>query len=175
MCQEHEARNHELEHAVKRIVRRIESLEVQQVANGQVNEKQHHSPNETKKKEFRKAVRIAVARQLEAEKESIMEARSNNMEVFHKLVQKNRREGIDHILDINVSETTFSGDKVIEGFKEHFCALSTLKHVKEWAFCNPEYHSQVEMEKRNICKQVDQESIRPVIENKVRKAISTTN
>lgn len=46
-CQELEARNHELEHTVKTLVRRIESLEVQQVANGQVNEKQHHSPGET--------------------------------------------------------------------------------------------------------------------------------
>ncbi|VDI25644.1 Hypothetical predicted protein [Mytilus galloprovincialis] len=46
-CQELEARNHELEHTVKTLVRRIESLEVQQVANGQVNEKQHHSPSET--------------------------------------------------------------------------------------------------------------------------------
>ena len=42
------------------------------------------------KREFRRAVRIKVARQKEIEKVNIMEARSNIMELFHKLIQKNR-------------------------------------------------------------------------------------
>jgi hypothetical protein len=48
-------------------------------------------------KEFRWAVRIEVVRQKEIEKVNIMEARSNNMELFHKLIQNNRKKGLEHI------------------------------------------------------------------------------
>ena len=50
-----------------------------------------------------------------------MEARSNNMELFHKLIQKNRKKGLEHIQDINVNGKTYSGYvEVILGFQEHF-------------------------------------------------------
>ncbi|VDI25646.1 Hypothetical predicted protein [Mytilus galloprovincialis] len=99
------------------------------------------------------------------------------LKVWNSDIKNALKEKTDYVQrmakkDINVNGATYSGDKVIEGFKEHFCTLSTLK---EEAFSNPEYHSQVEMEISNICKLVDQETIRPVIENDVRKAISTIN
>jgi hypothetical protein len=42
------------------------------------------------KQDFRRSIRIAVAKLCECEKETIMESRSNNMEMFHKLIQRNR-------------------------------------------------------------------------------------
>ena len=47
------------------------------------------------KREFRRTIRMEVARQREEQKENIMEARSNNMELFHKLIQSNRKRGIE--------------------------------------------------------------------------------
>jgi hypothetical protein len=46
---------------------------------------------------------------MDVEKVNIMEARSNNMELFHKLIQKNRKKGLEHIEDINVNGKTYSG------------------------------------------------------------------
>ena len=45
------------------------------------------------KQDFRRSIRIAVAKLCECEKETIMESRSNNMEMFHKLIQRNRKKG----------------------------------------------------------------------------------
>jgi hypothetical protein len=97
--------------------------------NGKPNDPTNHLLLQKKhtKKEFRRTVRIEVARQKEIEKVYIMEARSNNMELFHKLIQKNRRKGLEHIQDINVNGKTYSGsDEVILGFQEHFRSLSTF-------------------------------------------------
>jgi hypothetical protein len=62
--------------------------------NGKPNDRTNHLLLQKKKnkKEFHRAVRIEVARQKEIEKVNIMEARSNNMELFHKLIQKNRKK-----------------------------------------------------------------------------------
>jgi UV DNA damage repair endonuclease len=72
--------------------------------NGKPNDPTNHLLLQKKqnKKEFRWAVRIEVARQKEIEKVNIMEARSNIMELFHKLIQKNRKKSLEHIQDINV-------------------------------------------------------------------------
>jgi hypothetical protein len=62
-----------------------------------------------------------------------MEARSNIMELFHKLIQKNRKKGLEHIQDINVNGKTYSGSgEVILGFQEHFRSLSTFdkSHIR---------------------------------------------
>ena len=65
--------------------------------NGKPNDPTNHLLLQKKhnKKEFRRAVRIEVARQKEIEKVNIMEARSNNMELFQKLIQKNRKKGLE--------------------------------------------------------------------------------
>jgi hypothetical protein len=52
------------------------------------------------KQDFRRSIRIAVAKLRECENETIMEAISNNMEMFgpqmfHKLrIQRNRKKGV---------------------------------------------------------------------------------
>ena len=45
------------------------------------------------KQEFRRSIRIAVTKLRECEKETIMEAKSNYIEMFHKLIQRNRKKG----------------------------------------------------------------------------------
>jgi hypothetical protein len=111
--------------------------------NGKPNDPTNHLLLQKKqnKKEFRWAVRIEVARQKEIEKVNIMEARSNNMELFHKLIQKNRNKGLEHIQDINVNGKTYSGsDEVLLGFQEHFRSLSTFDKS---AHKEIRYHQQV--------------------------------
>ena len=103
---------------------------------------------------------IDVARQKEIEKVNIMESRSNNMELFHKLIQKNRKKGLEHIQDINVNGKTYSGsDEVILGFQEHFRSLSTFdKSVHK----EIRYHQQVEMENKYITEMSKEELILPI-------------
>jgi hypothetical protein len=125
------------------------------------------------KKEFRRAVRIEVARQKKIEKVNIMEAQSNNMELFHKLIQKNRKKGLEHIQDINVNGKTYSGsDEVLLGFQEHFRSLSTFDKS---AHKEIRYHQQVEMENKYITEMSKEELILPVTEEEITTAIASIN
>jgi hypothetical protein len=54
------------------------------------------------KKEFRRAVRIELAKLRNEEKENILETRTKDTKMFHKLVRKNRRQGNDMIMELEV-------------------------------------------------------------------------
>jgi hypothetical protein len=45
------------------------------------------------KKEFRRTVRIEIAKLRNKEKENILETRTKDTKMFHKLVRTNRRQG----------------------------------------------------------------------------------
>jgi hypothetical protein len=61
------------------------------------------------------------------EKELIMETKTEDMRLFHKLVRTNRKKGNDVIVDLNVNGIQYEGDEnVITGFGEHFRQLATL-------------------------------------------------
>ena len=52
---------------------------------------------------FRKSVRVEIAKRREDEKELIMETRTRNMKLFHRLVRNTRKKGGEIIMDLNVN------------------------------------------------------------------------
>jgi hypothetical protein len=125
------------------------------------------------KQEFRRSIRIAVAKLHGCEKEAIMEARSNNMEMFHKLIQRNRKKGNECIQDLNVNSITYSGqNEVIQGFKEHFSKLATLEKKQ---FHGNKYHQLVEKEIVYINEMTKNQPIQPITEKELKDAINSIN
>jgi hypothetical protein len=55
------------------------------------------------KKEFRMLIRVELAKQRDEENELIMETKTKDMRLFHKLVRNNRKKGNDVIMDLNVT------------------------------------------------------------------------
>jgi hypothetical protein len=47
--------------------------------------------------------RVELAKQRDEEKELIMETKTEDMRLFHKLVRTNRKKGNDVIVDLNVN------------------------------------------------------------------------
>jgi hypothetical protein len=79
------------------------------------------------KKEFRRLIRVEVEKQRGEEKQLIMETKTKDMRLFHKLVRNNRKKGNDVILDLNVNGIQYEREEnIITGFREHFKQLATL-------------------------------------------------
>jgi hypothetical protein len=61
------------------------------------------------------------------EKELIMETKTKDMRLYHKLVRNNRKKGNDVIMDLNVDGIQYEGEEnIITGIREHFRQLATL-------------------------------------------------
>ena len=103
----------------------------------------------------------------------MMEARSNNMEMFHKLIQRNRKKGNEFIQDLNVNSITYSRqNEVIQGFKEHFSKLATLEKNQ---FHGNKYHQLVEKEIVYINEMTKNQPIQPITEKELKDAINSIN
>jgi hypothetical protein len=125
------------------------------------------------KQELKRSIRIAVAKLRECEKEAIMEATSNNMEMFHKLIQRNRKKGNEFIQDLSMNSITYSGqNEVIQGIKEHFSKLATLD--KNQLHRN-KYHQLVEKEIVYINEMTKNQPIQPITEKELKDAINSIN
>jgi hypothetical protein len=57
---------------------------------------------------FRKAIRIEEAKQRESERDMILDTRTRDMRLFHKLVRNNRKKGHNLIDDLYVNEADLS-------------------------------------------------------------------
>jgi hypothetical protein len=55
------------------------------------------------KKEFRRCIRVELAKQRDEERELIMETKTKDMRLFHKLVRNNRKKENEVIMDLNVN------------------------------------------------------------------------
>jgi hypothetical protein len=61
------------------------------------------------------------------EKGNILETRTKDTKMFHKLVRKNRRQGNDMIMLLEVNGKNYTeSENIINGFQEHFSSLATL-------------------------------------------------
>ncbi|CAC5397312.1 unnamed protein product [Mytilus coruscus] len=84
--------------------------------------------------DFRRAVRIELAKQKNKEKENILETRTKDATIFHKLIRNNRKKGHDAIMGLEVNgKTNVENDNIINGFQEQFSSLTTFNektHVK---------------------------------------------
>ncbi|CAG2232072.1 unnamed protein product [Mytilus edulis] len=96
------------------------------------------------KQQFRKTVRVEIAKRREDEKELIMETRTRNMKLFHRLVRNTHKKGGEIIMDLNVNGHCYTGDEnILAGFKEHFRTLATYD---ENINIDNDYHQNVEHE-----------------------------
>jgi hypothetical protein len=81
---------------------------------------------------FRRLIRVELEKQRDEEKELIMETKTKDMRLFHKLVRNDRKQGNDVIMDLNVNGIQYEGEEnIITGFREHFRQLATLDPVMD--------------------------------------------
>ena len=61
------------------------------------------------------------------EKENILETRTKDTIMFHTLVRKNRRQGNDMIMELEVNGKNYiESENIINGFQEQFSSLATF-------------------------------------------------
>ena len=110
------------------------------------------------KKEFRRAVRIGLAKLRNEERENILETRTKDTKMFHKLVRKNRRQGNDMIMELEVNGKNYiESENIINGFQKHFSSLATFNQKTR---IDSTYHNLVEDDIHIINKLVQQNNIK---------------
>jgi guanylate kinase len=67
-------------------------------------------------KEFRRALRIELAKFRNEEREKILETRTKDTKMFHKQVRKNRRQGNDMIMELEVNGKNYIESEIIKNF-----------------------------------------------------------
>ena len=76
------------------------------------------------KKEFRRLIRVELAKQGRRKGKFrflIMETKTKDMRLFHKLVRNNRKKRNGVIMDLNVNGIQYEKEEnIITGFREHF-------------------------------------------------------
>ncbi|CAG2245583.1 unnamed protein product [Mytilus edulis] len=122
---------------------------------------------------FRKSVRVEIAKRREDEKELIMETRTRNMKLFHRLVRNTRKKGGEIIMDLNVNGHCYTGDEnILAGFKEHFRTLATYD---ENINIDNDYHQNVEHEIHIINQLVKGKNIPDASMEEISNAIKNIN
>ena len=124
------------------------------------------------KKQFRRVHRQALANKDVLEKQKILEARSSDSRLFHRLVNSRRKKGRCFINDLHVGDELYSEDQLTQGFEKHF---STLAQESVHELYDEDYHSQVRFE---VMHMVDLASTRPVVsvtEIELKNAIDSIN
>ena len=125
------------------------------------------------KKEFRMLIWVELAKQRDEENELIMETKTKDMRLFHKLVRNNRKKGNDVIMDLNVNGIEYEGEEIIlSGFREHFRQLSTLDPEMD---IDNKYHSMLEEEIKIINEIVADKNIPNINSDEIMKAIRSVN
>ena len=120
------------------------------------------------KKKFRRCIRIKLAKQRDEENEIIMETKTKDMRLFHKLVRNNRKKGNEVIMDLNVNGKQYDGEEnVMTGFREHFKNLATFDLNMN---IDNTYHDMVEDEIQIINERIEETNV-----EKIAKAIRSIN
>ncbi|VDI45466.1 Hypothetical predicted protein [Mytilus galloprovincialis] len=124
-------------------------------------------------KEFKKQVKVEQARERDREKQEILEARTRDSKLYHKLVKGNRNRNRTGIMDLHVKDNLYSGDQVIEGFTEHFGNLASAE--KSSQLKDQHYHELVEYEIKLINDMVKARKLPWQTQTELKKAIKTLN
>ncbi|XP_063427548.1 uncharacterized protein LOC134711049 [Mytilus trossulus] len=125
------------------------------------------------RKEFKKQVKVEQARERDREKQEILEARTRDSKLYHKLVKGNRNRNRTGIMDLHVNDNLYSGDQVIEGFTEHFGNLASAE--KSSQLKDQHYHELVEYEIKLINDMVKSKETPLATQIELKKAIKTLN
>ena len=85
----------------------------------------------TKKKETKQLLRSEIrkehAKRRIQTRVSVMESRSNDSQLFHKLIMKQRSNGNSLITNLHVKNKTFKEQDILLGWREHFRRLTQLR------------------------------------------------
>jgi hypothetical protein len=125
------------------------------------------------KKEFRRCIRVKLAKQRDEETELIMETKTKDMRLFHNLVRNNRKKGNEVIMDLNINGKQYDGEEnVMTGFREHLKNLATFDLNMN---IDNTYHDMVEDEIQIINDIMAHESIEESNDEEIAKAIRSIN
>ena len=128
---------------------------------------------EQAEKKFRRAVRIELVKLRNEERENILETRTKGTKMFHKLVRKNRRQGNDMIMELEVNGKNYiESENIIHGFQEQFSSLATFNHNTR---IDSTYHNLVEDDIHIINKLVQHSNIKNAASDQITTAIRSLN
>ncbi|CAG2197359.1 unnamed protein product [Mytilus edulis] len=128
--------------------------------------------NQTKK-DFRRSVRIEIAKIRDKEKETILETRVKDTKMFHQLVRNNRKKGNVVITELEVNGVKYmQSENIITGFEEHFRNLATFNNQTD---IDSAYHNQVEDDIQSINRLVQRNNISNVTHIEITNAIRSIN
>lgn len=74
--------------------------------------------------QFRKQIRMEIASRKSTERLKLMETRTRDTKLFYQLINKQRNRLHNCVDDLNVANKLYSGDNVIDGFRDHFTKLA---------------------------------------------------
>ena len=124
-------------------------------------------------KKFRRVVRIELVKLGNEERENILETRTKGTKMFHKLVCKNRRQGNDMIMELEVNGKNYiESENIINGFQEHFSSLATFNQKTR---IDSTYHILVEDDIHIINKLVQCNNIKNVTADEITNDIRSLN
>ena len=125
------------------------------------------------KKEFRRTMRIEIAKLRNKEKENILETRTKDTKMFHKLVRTNRRQGNDMITELEVNGKNYTeNENIINGFQEHLSSLATFNQRTR---IDNTYDNLVEDDIHIINKLVQHNNIKSVTSDEITNAVRSIN
>jgi len=125
------------------------------------------------KKEFRRLIRVELAKQRDEEKELIMKTKTKDMRLFHKLVRNNRKmEMMSLWISMSMEYNMRKKKNVITGFREHFRQLATLDPEMD---IDNKYHSMLEEEIKIINEIVADKNIPNINSDEIMKANRSIN
>ena len=126
-------------------------------------------------KQLRKACRIENAQLYQKQKQEIMDAKSSDTALFHKLVKKQRGQLGACVNELYVGNTVYKTDtEILEGWHKHF---GQLAEKSENPLFDDQYSAQVNselLEIIDICKN-DNSEVQPVTEKEIKDALKCLN
>ncbi|CAC5360196.1 unnamed protein product [Mytilus coruscus] len=121
--------------------------------------------NQTKK-DFRRSIRIEIAKIRNKEKETVLETRVKDTKMIHKLVRNNRKKGNIVIMELEVNGVKYmESENIITGYEEHFRSLATFNNQTD---IDSTYHNQVEDDIQSINRLVQRNNVRTVTHNEIK-------
>ena len=98
---------------------------------------------------------------------------TKDTKMFHILVRKNRRQGNDTIMELEVNGKNYiESENIISGFQEHFSSLATFNQK---TCIDSTYHNLVEDDSHIINKLVQSNNIKNVTSDEIANAIRSLN
>ncbi|MES9972510.1 MAG: hypothetical protein ABW092_20945, partial [Candidatus Thiodiazotropha sp.] len=126
-------------------------------------------------KELRRACRVANAQIYHDQKQEIMEAKSSDTALFHKLIKKQRGQLGTCVNELNVGDQLYKTEtEILDGWHKHF---GRLAEQSENSLFDEKYRAQIEselLEIMDICKK-DSTEIQPITETEVKCALKSLN